>query len=92
MRLWCPFLLLGLFLVVSCQPLSEPPNLEGLVELKEIPAEYGQLVAVTAGPLPERWYGLWFSNAESGRVTYMSVSRDTWQYRPDSVKVLERKK
>jgi hypothetical protein len=86
-----PVLLIG-----GCEPLpevAEPVEPPGLVSLDSLPAEYGELVAVTPHTSPwgpSNWYELWFSDAVSGRVTLVAVWRPGLRYAPSAVKVVER--
>ncbi len=89
MRMW-PVLLLscGVLLLLSCSPMQE--SLEGLVAFDQVPAEYGQLISVTQHHSKPHWYELWFSNPETGVITYVPVYRTSWQYNPDHVKIVDR--
>ncbi len=91
-----PLLLLTGLLAWSCTPLAEeepPGGPENLVALTELPAEYGELIAVTRIPNPRNrmeWYELWFSHPETGRITHVPVWRQTWSYAPDWITVIDR--
>ena len=68
-------------------------NLDALVPLDQLPAEYGQLVAVTQFGDPAirpGWYELWFSDPESGKITQVPFWRETWSYAADRIRVVER--
>lgn len=92
-------LALSLFLIGACQPLPREEETPvdtaelGYLPLDSLPAEWGQLVAVTphfnrSGP--SDWYELWFSEPVSGRVTLVSVYRPNLTYALDVVRVIER--
>jgi hypothetical protein len=91
-------LVLPLLLIGGCEPLPEkeqqvqPDNL-GFVPLDSLPAEYGQLVAVTphfGRSGPSDWYELWFSEPVSGRVTLVQVWRPGMSYPASAVVVIDR--
>lgn len=92
---WCYVILLGgILCCVSCSPLEQQPQLpESLVDLQELPAEYGQLVAVVPMPNSDnnaRWYELWFSDPDTGRIAFVPMYRPRWQYDPENIRVIER--
>ena len=99
MRFHSPlFLVLPLLLINGCEPLQqEPQQLEptelGYTPLDSLPADYGQLVAVTphfGRSGPSDWYELWFSEPASGRITLVQVWRPGLSYLKSAVIVIER--
>ena len=86
-------LCIGLLAVGSCSRLSGDERLENLVDLTELPAAYGHLVAITQYGNPvlrPGWYEMWFSNPESGQITLVPMWRPTRQYDPSRIFVIER--
>jgi hypothetical protein len=85
--------LVGGLLILSCAPLQEEEMVTDLIPFDNLPAEWGHLVAVNEYPGSEErvgWYEFWFSNPETGRVTYVPMYRPEWGYLPDKVRVIER--
>jgi hypothetical protein len=87
-------LVLPLLLISGCEPLNEEPQQFeptelGYTSLDSLPAEYGQLVAVTRAFSPE-WYELWLSEPASGRITLVPVWRPGLSYQKSFVTVIER--
>ena len=91
-------LVLPLLLISGCEPLNEEPQQFeptelGYTSLDSLPAEYGQLVAVTphfGRSGPSDWYELWFSEPASGRITLVPVWRPGLSYLTSAVTVIER--
>ena len=97
MRWRCFGLLTGVLLILSfsgsCSSLEEEPIDRNLVPLLDIPAEWGQLVAVTQYPQMKDgvgWYELWFSNPAAGTITHVPLFRSEWGYDPEKVRVVRR--
>jgi hypothetical protein len=89
-------LCVALLAIGSCSRLEDTPLRAlpaDMVDLNTLPAEYGELVAIThfgdPGSVPGS-YELWFSNAETGRVTHVQIYSPTWQYNPAKIRVIER--
>ena len=86
-------LCVGLLTIGSCSRLPVDKPLENLVDLTELPAAYGHLVAITQfgdPALRPGWYELWFSNPESGQITLVPMWRPGRQYDPSRISVIER--
>ena len=91
-------LILPLLLINGCEPLPEEPQQLEPAELQytaldSLPAEYGQLVAVTphlGSSGPSDWYELWFSEPASGKITLVPVWRPGLSYPKSGVTVIER--
>lgn len=78
----------GILMAVSCSPIAEErPDLQPMLEL---PAEYGNLVAVTQHHENSEWYELWFCDQETGVVTHVPLYRTTWSYMPERVRRIAR--
>jgi hypothetical protein len=85
-------------LINACDPLPEDqqqwePTELGFTPLDSLPADYGQLVAVTphfGRSGPTSWYELWFSEPASGRITLVPVWRPGLSYPKSAVTVIER--
>jgi len=94
MRWRCWLLVLGILAIQACSPLNQEKSVESwnLTPFTAIPAEWGNLVAVHQYPGSKDvgWYELWFSDPESGRVTYVPLYRPEWAYREDRVRIIER--
>lgn len=64
-----------------------------LTSLDDIPAAYGELVAVTFAPQPNDavgWRELWFQNEETGKITYVPALLPAWKYYPKMVRTFDR--
>ena len=72
---------------LACDPLEEPK--EGLVPFADIPADWGQLVAVTMYK-DTGYYELWFSNPDTGSLTHVPLDRATWQVKLDRIRTIRR--
>ena len=84
---------IGLLMIGSCSRLTGDKQPVTLVDLTELPAAYGHLVAITHYGDPAMqpgWYEMWFSNPESGQITHVPMWRPTLQYDPSKIYVIER--
>ena len=84
---------IGLLMIGSCSRLPGDELPVNLVDLTELPAAYGHLVAITQYGDPANqpgWYEMWFSNPESGQITHVPMWRPTKQYDPSKILVIER--
>ena len=93
-------LFLMLLMVVMCsmvactrQQEQVDPMTDKMVNLEDIPASYGELVAVTFAPQNNkdtRWREMWFENEETGTITYVPVRLPGWMFNPELVKTIKR--
>jgi len=77
----------------SCSRLPAVTAMSDLTAFTAAPVEWGALVAVTFAPQRDgelHWRELWFSNAETGAVTYVPVTVPDWKYLPTMVRTLPR--
>jgi ABC-type Zn uptake system ZnuABC Zn-binding protein ZnuA len=72
------YIIVGLAVVlcllsVSCQRVTPQAASSNLVDLKNIPAAYGNLVSVTSIPAYPEWVQMWFQDS-AGTIRIIKVS------------------
>jgi hypothetical protein len=60
-------------LILSCQRVTPQPASSDLVDLKNIPASYGNLISVTSIPAYPEWVQMWFQDS-AGTIRIIKVS------------------
>lgn len=71
------YIIVGLFVVlcllsVSCQRVTPQATGSNLVDLKNIPGAYGNLVSVTSIPAYPEWVQMWFQDS-AGTIRVIKV-------------------
>jgi hypothetical protein len=73
-KLWTISLVIVICLAtLSCQRISSEPSGVNLVDLKSIPASYGDLISVTSIPAYPEWVQMWFQD-NTGTIRIIRVS------------------
>jgi hypothetical protein len=62
-----------LLAILSCQRVTPKPTGSELIDLKSVPASYGNLVSVTSIPAYPEWVQMWFQD-EAGTIRILKVS------------------
>ncbi len=68
--------------IMSCQRVTSKPAGSELVNLSNLPASYGNLIAVTSVPAYRDWVQMWFQD-NTGTIRIIRVSFDDNQMLTD---------